>query len=184
MTINTYIQQLSFDGISYTRGAFVDLLRDYNIVAQDFPFVKNPESKELPTRNWPGSDGLDVYVPKQMPVKEYVLEVTFLYKGIEQNMRSDIKAFIDFLYGRNYGAIGSRLAIYNERVAMGRKDITVKSVSNELFYATDFDPDAVAAFNIKFNVFDPTTEVTPGTIEVDGVTTVVGLNSVAFGDET
>ena len=172
---NTYIQQLSFDGTTYTKGAFLDLYRDYHIVAQDFPFAKNPESKDLAYRDWAGEDGLDVYIPTSLPVKEYPIEVTFLYKGNDSSMRSDITGFIDFLYGRNVGAIGSRLAIYNEHVGMGRKDIVVSNVSNELFYLSEFDPDAIAAFKIKFNVYDPTSEVGVMTQMMGGEERVIAL---------
>jgi len=53
-----------------------------------------------------------------------------------------------------------RLAIYDEYVAMGRKDVVVSEVDNELYWATDADPDAIAKFKVKFMVYDPVTEVT------------------------
>lgn len=173
---NTYVQQLSYDGLQYTKGSVVDLLSDYHIVAQEFPFAKNPKTKDLPTRDWAGDDGLDVYVPKEMPVKHYDIEVAFLYTGTEETIRGDISAFIDFLYGRNDGAVGSRLAIYNEHTGIGRKDVVVSEVDNEIFYLTDEDPDAVAKFKVKFTVYDPTTEVTPTYRTVSGVRSVSELN--------
>lgn len=168
-TLKTYIQQTSFDGMDYTKGSVVDILSTYNIICQDFPFKKNPKAKDLPTRDWAGEDGADVYVPKKLPVKDYEIEVAFLHvhskttttEDRDNLMRQNISGFIDFLYGRNEGATGSRLVIYNEYVGMGRKDITVSEVDNELFYLSDDDPDAVARFKIKFHVYDPTTEVTP-----------------------
>lgn len=173
---NTYIQQLDFNGTDYTKGPVIDLLEKYNIISQEFPFCKNPKPKSLPTRDWAGEDGLDVYVPKTLPVGNYEIEVTFLYKGTEQSMRQDIAGFIDFLYGRNEDAVGSRLAIYNEHTGAGRKDVVVSEVDNEIFYLSDADPDAVAQFKVKFMVYDPTTEVTPTTTTVSGTTTVADLN--------
>lgn len=163
---NTYVQQIIFDGIAYTKGGVVDLLSTFKIVCQEFPFKKNPQPKDLPTRDWAGEDGLDVYIPDKIPVKHYDIEVDFLYKGTEETMKVDLNNFIDFLYGRIKGSNGDtvksgRLAIYNEHTGMGRKDIVVSEVENELFYLTDSDPDAVAKFKIKFTVYDPTTEVTP-----------------------
>lgn len=177
---NTYIQQLFFDGIDYTKGTLVDILKTFNIACQDFPFKKNPEAKELPTRDWAGKDGLDVYVPKRIPMKNYDIEVSFLYVGTEQTIRTDISNFIDFLYGRIPGAptdevISGRLAVYNEYVGMGRKDIVVSEVDNELFYVTDCDPDAVAMFKVKFTVYDPTTEVSTVSSTHDGQTIVTQL---------
>ena len=162
--------------MEYTKGNVVDLLSTFNIVCQEFPFKKNPKPKDLPTRDWAGEDGLDVYIPKKLPVKHYDIEVTFLYKGTEQAMRTDLNKFIDFLYGRNSGAVGSRLAIYNEYAGMGRKDVVVSEIDDEIFYLTDSDPDAMAKFKVKFTVYDPTTEVTPEYSVVGGVTSVTNLN--------
>ena len=157
----TYIQQSKYDGLQYTKGSVVDLLSVYNIIAQEFPFKIFNETKDLPTRDWAGDDGLDVYIPDVIPAKEYEIEVTFLYKGDEENIRSDISDFIDFITGRNDGAVGGRLVIYNEHTGIGRKDVVVSEVENEIFYLTENDPDAIAKFNVKFMVYDPTTKVTP-----------------------
>ena len=178
---NTYIQQIRFDGLSYEKGTVVDLLKTFNIVCQDFPFMKNPKSKELPTRDWAGSDGLDVYVPNVIPMKNYEIEVVFLYVGEDESIRTDISNFIDFIYGRisvnsEGGFKSGRLAVYNEYVGMGRKDIVVSEVDNEIFCVNDSDPDAIAKFKVKFNVYDPTTEVEPIYGTYGGVETVTQLN--------
>lgn len=167
MTVyNTYVQQISFDGITYTKGTVVDLLKTFKIVSQDFPFKKNPKTKDLPTRDWAGEDGLDVYVPDKLPMEKYDIEVSFLYVGDEQHIRTDISDFIDFICGRIKGddsdsVKSGRLAIYNEYVGMGRKDVVVSEIGDDIFYCSDADPDAVAKFNVKFTVYDPTTDVTP-----------------------
>ena len=181
VTYNTYVQQISFDGLEYTKGSVVDLLSEFNIVCQEFPFKKNPKPKDLPTRDWAGEDGLDVYIPDQLPVKHYDVEVVFLYAGTEKTMRTDLSNFIDFLYGRIKGSSSDtvqsgRLVIYNEHTGIGRKDIVVSEVENEIFYLTDSDPDAVAKFKIKFTVYDPTTEVTPTYGTYDGQKRFTALN--------
>lgn len=157
----TYIQQSYFDGINYQKGEVVDIYKEFNVVCQSFPFVMYPEPKELATRDWGGADGRDVYVPNRIPLKHYDLEATFLYKGTQESMRKDISAFISFLYGRNKGAVGGRLFVYNEYVAMGRKDIFVSNVGNDVYDYSDCDPDAVAVFKVKFSVEDPSTEIKP-----------------------
>lgn len=162
--------------MNYTKGDVVELLSAFNIICQEFPFVKNPAAKDLPTRDWAGEDGLDVYIPKKLPVKHYDIEVTFLYKGTEESIRTDLTNFIDYLYGRNEGAVGSCLAIYNEHTGIGRKDVVVSNIDNEIFYLTDSDPDAVAKFKIKFTVYDPTTEVTPTYGTYDGQQRCTALN--------
>ena len=161
----TYVQQLGFDGETYTKGTVVDLLEKFNIACQDFPYKRNPESKDLPTRDWAGEDGLDVYIPEGgLPEKSYDIDVELLYVGTEETMRSDLIAFIDFIKGRSKGANADtvqsgRLAVYDEHVQMGRKDLVVDKIDNELYYRSEFDNDKVARFNVKFKVYDPTTEV-------------------------
>lgn len=159
--INTYVQQLDYDGRNYTKGSVVDLLDKFNIVCQDFPFKKFPEAKELPTRDWAGTDGADVYVPKNIPLKHYELEAVFLCTGTEENIRKRMTDFLEYIYGRNQNAVGGRLAIYNEQTGIGRKDVVVSKVDNDLFFVENSDPDAVARFKVKFWVYDPVTEVTP-----------------------
>lgn len=165
MALNTYIKQLEYDGVSYSGGTVVDLLSKFKIICQDFPFVRYPKPKDLPTRDWPGEDGLDIYVPDVVPLKEYDMEVIFLYVGDKTNIRTDITNFLNFIYGRSKGGSSDtvqsgRLAIYNEYVGMGRKDVVVSSVDNELYYVNDGDEDAVARIKVKFTVYDPKTEVT------------------------
>ncbi len=160
-----YIQQIRFDGRNYTKGSVVDLLADYKIAVMEFPFKKNPKVKSLPSRDWAGTDGLDVYIPDGgLPVNSYDLEVTFIYVGTEQTIRGDLTNFIDFICGRKKGknsdsVQSGRLAIYDEHVGMGRKDVVVSEVDNELFYCSEYDKDAVAKFKVKFTVYDPVTDV-------------------------
>lgn len=161
----TYIQPLLFDGRTYTQGNVVDLLNTYKVACQEFPFKKFPKPKDLPSRDWSGDDGLDVYVPSTLPMKEYDMEVTFIYVGTELSIRADLSNFIDFLYGRNTVASGvvrgARLAVYDEHVGMGRKDVVVSEVENTLFHLVPgFDSDAIAQFKVKFTVYDPVTPVT------------------------
>lgn len=172
----TYIQQLAFDGTTYTKGDFKDLYEDFGIVAQDFPLVKYPEPKEPYTQDWKDEDGLDVYIPQTIPLKHYDFKATFLYKGTEANIRNDISSFIDFLYGRNNGAIGSRLAVYDEYTGIGRKDVIVSKVDNRLLFISENDPDAIAQFEVQFTVYDPVTNVSPTTRIVGGVTSVYQLS--------
>lgn len=183
----TYIQQLTYDGRNYTRGSVVDLLERFHIISQEFPFMKNPKPKDLPTRDWAGEDGLDVYIPDNIPMKDYETEVTFLYvrntsdngnSGIigetaeetrDRLMRKDITDFLSFLYGRIGSGVpgdtvqSGRLAVYDELTGIGRKDVVVAEVDNELFYVSDNDSDVVVKFKVKFTVYDPTTDVTPAT---------------------
>ena len=157
----TYIQQVSFDGKNYTKGKLIDTLADYKILCVEFPFMLFPEAKELPTRDWAGEDGTDVYVPESIPLASYEVEVEFVYSGSENTMRKDLGDFLAFLYGKNEGATGARLLVYDEATQTGRKDVRVKSVDNEVYYDVEYDNEQVAKFKVKFSVDDPSTNVNP-----------------------
>ena len=176
----TYIQQIKFDGITYTKGSVVDILSTYKVMCQEYPFKRNTKPKALPSRDWAGEDGLDIYIPDgDLPMSAYDIEVTFLYVGTEATISNDLKNFLDFLCGRkkaqNANNVKSgRLAIFNEYVNMGRKDVVVSEIDNEIYYCSDNDKDAVAKFKVKFTVNDPTTEVTKGV--TGGVVTTLNFS--------
>ena len=177
-SVNTYIQQLKFDGSTYTKGSVINLLDKFKIICQDFPFKILPEPKDLPERDWPDEHGVDVYVPNAIPMKPYTTDVTFLYVGDDETIRTDISDFINYLYGIIKGSSedtvqSGRLAIYNDYTGIGRKDVIVSKVDNELFFDNSSDPDAVAKFKVTFKVCDPVTEVTP---VINGQNVVTDLN--------
>jgi len=170
--IKTYIQQTRKDSNSYVKGSVVDLLEVYKIVCQDFPFKVMPKAKELPKRDWADEDGVDVYVPQARTMQPYEMDVDFLYAGTDASIRTDLKNFIEFLYGRNANAVGSLLAIYNEHAGLGRKDVIVSEISDDVFYTDTGDVDAVATLKVKFLVCDPVTDVTLTRTTNNGNTTL------------
>lgn len=58
-------------------------------------------------------------------------------------------------------SVGGRLAIYDEYTKIGRKDVRVLSVDNDVYSCDDSDPDAIASFKVKFAVEDPITNIIP-----------------------
>ncbi len=157
-----YIQQTFFNGVSYTKDTPKDTLAQWGVICADFPFVTHPETKELVTKDWKGSDGLDAYVPKHLRLKDYDIEAKFLYVGTHNNMKNDIKSFCDFIIGKPEGSYSARLVIYDEHTSTGRKDVVVKTVKFDTYWDEPaFDTDAIAAFSITFHVYDPATEITP-----------------------
>lgn len=168
-----FIQQIAFNGSTYTYGKAVDIESKFNIVCSECPFVLFPESKELPSRNYVDEDGIDEYIPQELPLKEYSIDVTFLYNKTRDNttvtdetIRADIKAFIRFLYGRTASDStdtirNARLAMYCEETGIGRKDVRIKKVDNKLYYHETYDAKVVLKFVITFQVNDPVTDVAP-----------------------
>ena len=165
-----YIQQMLYDGETYTRLNMFDTWQKFLIVCRAFPFKLLPEAKDYVSRDWKDEDGEDVYVPASVRFKPYEIDAEFIYVGGDADMRQNIERFIQFIYGKNSGLSqqgqwahpeSGRLCIYDEYTRTGRKDVVVKSVDVDAYLTEDTDPDAVATFKVKFTVYDPVTDVTP-----------------------
>jgi hypothetical protein len=74
-------------------------------------------------------------------------------------MQSDLKGFIEFLYGKNSGG-APVLAVYDEYTKTGRRGITVLEVDNELLAYDDQNSEVIGQFKVKFRVADPVTRMT------------------------
>lgn len=164
-----YIQQTSFDGEDYTKGSVVDTYLSFGAVCKSFDEQVMPEAKSLVTRNWVGEDGVEVYVPDVVRMKEFDINAEFIITGNEsltddaatQDAQSRRKAFIKFLYGRNTGSIGGRLAIYDEHSGIGYKDVVCSKVTPDTAERQFGGNGAVYVLKVVFKVCDPVTDVTP-----------------------
>ena len=166
------IKQQTYNGVSYTDvGDVVDTQSTFGVVCQECPFKILPESKELPTGQWYDEDGEDVFIPLDgLRFEAYDMEAKFLYAGNKSNIASDLKSFIDFIYGRVNIVNGQKvainptknvaLAVYDEYTEVGRRGVYVKSVDDDIFLYDDSDTEAVGIFKVKFRVTDPVTDVT------------------------
>ncbi len=160
------IKQQTYTGSNYVNlGSAIDTQAKFKVVCQEFPFKYLPDTKELPKREWHDESGEDVYLPSDgLKFKPYDLEATFLYVGNHSSIRTDLKNFIDFLYGRidadgDTQNKGVMLAIYDEYTQTGRQGVYVVSVDNTLYWDVDYDTDAIAALKVKFRVTDPVTQL-------------------------
>lgn len=157
---NAYIQQLSYDGENYIKGEFRDLLKDFGCGVSSFPFKPFAEAKDAVTRDWVDEHGTDVYIPEDgQLLKSYELDVEIIFKGTESAIRTNMMNFLKFIYGHNIGG-HARLAIYDEFVGFGRKDVRAKSHDSDLLFIAGENADSVATFKVKFEVNDPVTDVT------------------------
>ena len=164
-----YIQQTHFDGQSYTKGSVVDTYSEFGCACKEFAELSFSEAKQPTTRNWPGDDGLEVYVPDVARLKEFDVDAEFIIVGdasmSDEAGTSDAqrrrRSFLQFLYGRNAGAVGSRLAIFDAHSNLGYKDVTVKKVSPVESHRQEYGNVALYVFRVTFSVYDPVTEVTP-----------------------
>lgn len=165
----TYIQQISYDGSSYTKGSVVDIETEFGCIASDFPLLIGEEMKEVVAREWAGEDGRDVYMPPTPPMQHYDSKATFTFKGTDYTLRANITKFIRYITGRNSLAVGGMLAIYNAYTQNGRKDVHVSKIGSDLYYNETYDDEKVASIDVTFVVEDPVTEIEP--VEVEGKVT-------------
>lgn len=153
------IQKQTYDGTDYENvGEIVDVYETYHILCQELPFKHLPKSKELPSRDWHDEDGEDVFMPKEgLRFQAYDLKVTFLYDGIEENMSSDLRNFINYISDCRGDETGVFLAIYDEYTKIGRRGLYVKEIDDGLFFYDDINPNSIADFSSTFRVTDPVT---------------------------
>lgn len=161
------IQQQIKNGANYVNvGNVVDTYAAFKVVCQEFPFKVLPKTRDLAKRTWNDEHGDDEYVsPEGLFFDAYDIEVKFLYAGAEQDLPSDVTNFINFICGRNENG-APLLAIYDEYTLIGRRDVRVQEVENELYFYNEYEIDAIASFKVKFKVNDPVTNVI---LNVNGV---------------
>lgn len=135
----------------------VDTLNDWGIVCKDFPFKLHGEAKELPSHDWKDEDGDDEYVPDELKIAAYEIEVEFAYKGAMDSANANIKGFLDYLTGR--GGTGAELMVYDTYTKIGRQNVRFVSVDDDVFYRQEEGGDVVV-FVVAFKVNDPVTDIT------------------------
>lgn len=169
MPYRFFVQQLKFNGQTYIKGEVVDTYVSFGAVCKDFSEQQMVEPKAPFTRDWPGEDGLEVYIPQVTSMKEFDVEAEFIIVGdpslndeaATADAQDRRKAFIRFLYGRNSGAAGGRLAIYDEHSGLGYKDVLVKKVSPDTSERQQGGNEAIYVLKVTFTIYDPVTEVYP-----------------------
>ena len=135
----------------------VDTLDNWGIVCKDFPFKLYGEAKELPSFDWKDEDGDDEYVPDELKIAAYEIEVEFAYKGAMDSANTNIKGFLDYLTGR--GGTGAELMGYDTYTKIGRQNVRFVSVDDDVFYRQEEGGDVVV-FVVTFKVNDPMTDIT------------------------
>lgn len=142
----TFIMQKTTDG-----AVVKDSYTDFDIVCTEVPFTHFADTKELPSNDWGGEDGEDVYIPKTLPLKAYDMTLNLCYKGPVETAYLAIKSFRDYLIGAD--GDGAALKVYMPYTGIGRTDVYLKSFSPEDFWL-DTDEEVVL-FNITFRVTNP-----------------------------
>ena len=107
--------------------AVKDSLTDFGIVCTDAPFMPFGEAKELASNDWPDEDGEDTYIPAQIPLAAYDMEIGLAYKGSLGSCYTKIKAFRDYVTGRDNS--GGAMKVYLPYPGIGRQNVYFKSMT-------------------------------------------------------
>lgn len=134
----------------------VDTLSNWGIVCKDFPFKLYGEAKELSSRDWKDEDGDDEYIPNELKIAAYEIDVEFVYKGDMNTANTKIRGFLDYLTGR--GGIGAELKVYDTYTKIGRQSVRYVSVDDDIFFRQEGGNDVVV-FVVTFKVNDPLTDI-------------------------
>ena len=135
----------------------VDTLDNWGIVCKDFPFKLYGEAKDLPSHDWKDEDGDDEYIPDELKIAAYEMDVEFVYKGAVESANTNIRAFLDYLTGR--GGTGAELMVYDTYTKIGRQGVRFVSVDEDVFFRQTEYGDVVV-FSVAFKVNDPVTDIT------------------------
>lgn len=135
--------------------AVKDSLTDFGIVCTDAPFMPFGEVKELASNDWPDEDGEDTYIPAQIPLASYDMEIGLAYKGGLGSCYTKIKAFRDYLTGRDNN--GGAMKVYLPYPGIGRQNVYFKSMTDWEFDKSDVDEVLTATLTLR--VTDPVTDV-------------------------
>ena len=161
-----YMLQANYTGLVYQKDNLIDTYAKFRVVCSEFPFKMFPETKEVVSKNWRGLHGGDAYIPAVNKIKDYDVDVDFLYSGTHANMRTDLENFAKYINGMTgdgvQPALSARLAIYDEYTQTGRKDVRAVNIEfKEYWDIPTFDTESIASFKVRFHIYDPVTPVTP-----------------------
>lgn len=133
-----------------------DSLADFGVVCTEEPFIPFAEAKELASRDWSDEDGDDVYVPEQIPLAAYDIELEMCCKGNRGTVKGKMNSFRDYLTGRD--GTGGEMKVYFGYSGTGRQHVYFKKLDPDVFSRSNLDESFT--FTLTLRVADPVTEVT------------------------
>lgn len=135
-------------------GTWKESLKDFGFAVCSIPWPET-EIKELATRDWPGEDGEDTYIPTTLKVEAYNLSVEMIYKGAVGERYAAYTKFRDFLLGISVG--GAEMRIYDPYNNIGRQGVYVKAISSVKSHKDNAGE--YLAFTLELRVTDPLTDI-------------------------
>lgn len=147
----------------------VETSEEWGVYCSDIPFTIATKAKELTSRDWYDEDGLDEYVPEELKMSAYDIEVDFICKGDRSTSIDKISNMINYLTGRD--GSGVLMKAYCSLTGIGRQHVRFKELKDDAQLI--HDTEEILTFTIVLQVGDPVTEVRP---EYDAEGKITKLN--------
>lgn len=136
-------------------GSVKSSLASFGFAVLDIPWPPF-KAKELATRDWPGEDGEDVYIPARIPAAAYDIEIEMVYKGSRETAYTKYCALRNYLSGAD--GSGAELMVYDPYKRIGRKGVFLKAMDDGEFMRSNVDE--ILSIPVTFRVSDPVTDIT------------------------
>lgn len=133
-----------------------DAAADFGMWCMSIPFKLCAEAKDVASRDWADEDGTDEYVPHELKLKSYDMDVKWCCKGERGSANAALSSFLSYLTGRDGG--GAVLSMYCDYTGIGRRCVRFVKLSDDAELVRDDDGD-VLVVTTTMRVTDPVTDV-------------------------
>lgn len=131
----------------------VSSLLDFGFAVSEIPWPDDTV-KELATRQWPGEDGEDVYIPPSgLKLEAFDLEVKFCFKGLINKACIAHEALRDYLTGAD--GDGVEMSVFDPYWGIGRTKVRLLKIIDRSQHRTTVDEEL--SMTVVFRVADPKT---------------------------
>ena len=157
---NFFMQKMPSSG-SLTTPPVYESVDDFGIWCKGIPFKLYGKVKETYSNTWLDEQGDDEYLPDELMMEAYQMEVEFGCKLTTSvsDVREKVSLFLDYLRGADLGATGTRLKIYSTYTRIGRQDVRLLEVSDDAEWYSEGGEEFLV-FKVVFKVNDPVTDIT------------------------
>lgn len=158
---NFLIQKMTAENVINTNPVY-ESVEDFGIWCKSIPFKLFGKVKQPYGNTWKDEEGDDEYLPDELLLEAYTMEVEFGCKKTSTvtDVREKVSEFLDYLRGKD--GTGARLKIYSTYTRIGRQDVRLDEVSDDCEWYSEEDGEFLV-FKVVFKVNDPDTDITLST---------------------
>ena len=110
------------------------------------------EAKDIPITDWLDEDGVEFYIPSNIPLPLKSQTVNIEFVCYSANARDNVRSFIRFITGRD--GSGSLLGIYDTYTGLSGFNVIYNKFSNDIYKKVKNDKDIIT-FKVEFTFTRP-----------------------------